>query len=178
MSYGDSIMPNLAFIEHPGKLGLNVDFSEKNIALGAKECVKVLEKRGFNVTMSTGFSFGAALATIAAIECKIAKLVLLSPFSSFPAMVKVHNFIPFLEPALMTVCDKYQWTFNTVEKLRKSNIDLKIFHGQRDCVIDISNSYDIIKSYGKEFDVLDGQVFYGHYANPYSYTDYLLDKIN
>ncbi len=170
----DNTGVNLAFIEHPGNMGLNVDFTEKYVNLGALECVDVLVKKGFDVVVSTGFSLGTALATNAAIACKLKKLVLNAPFSSFSEIAKQKNPFSFLQSMLMKTCKIYDFEFKTANKLKNSNINLKIFHGNRDSNINIENSLEIEKFYGKKggcLKVMDGV---RHAPIPKMYLDYLV----
>lgn len=92
-----------------------------------------------NKIILLGHSLGSGMAAKLAADNQAEKLILITPYYSFTDLVKN------LYPLLPTFILKYR--FPTYKYLKKCNIPIVIFHGDRDELIDCEASYRLQKEF-------------------------------
>jgi hypothetical protein len=143
----------ILFVEYPGYgLCRGQPTSEHAIYDAAERALRELDERGYGASrvVLVGQSLGSGVAVEMATRSKGARLVLVSPYTSIPDMVK--RYLPFLPIGLM-VRDR----FDTFEKAPSIRIPTLVVHGGADRLIPAEMGRAVASAIpGAELQVIEG----------------------
>jgi pimeloyl-ACP methyl ester carboxylesterase len=123
----------ILFVEYPGYgMAQGQKTDEHAIYDAAERALRELDDRGYGAdrVVLVGQSLGSGVATEMALRSKGGRLVLISPYTSIPDMVR--RFVPFL-PVGWIVRDR----FDTLEKAASIRVPTLVAHGEEDRLIPI-----------------------------------------
>jgi fermentation-respiration switch protein FrsA (DUF1100 family) len=126
--------------------------SEKGLYYDADAAYEYCISRGFtgkNIVVY-GRSIGTAIAVDLAARKSIGALVLESPFSNMRTLAREK--IPSLSPGF-----KFEFQFDSIDKIDKINAPILIFHGTEDTLIPISHSRALYEKTGKRAQLVEIQ---------------------
>lgn len=121
----------ILFVEYPGYgMAKGQPTNEHAIYDAAERALRELDDRGYGAdrVVLCGQSLGSGVAAEMAVRSKGARLVLISPYTSIPDMVR--RFLPFV-PVGFLVKDR----FDTLEKSATIRIPTLVVHGEADNLI-------------------------------------------
>ncbi len=157
------------FVEYPGYgISKGQPTNEHAIYDAAERALRELDDRGFGPDriVLVGQSLGSGVAAEMAVRSKGARLVLISPYTSIPDMVR--RYLPIV-PAQLLVRDR----FDTFEKASSIRVPTLVVHGATDKLVPVEMGHQVASAIaGAELLILDGA---GH--NDVWRGDRLLDAL-
>jgi pimeloyl-ACP methyl ester carboxylesterase len=143
----------ILFLEYPGYgLAKGQPTNEHAIYDAAERALRELDDRGYGAdrVVLSGQSLGSGVAAEMAVRSKGARLVLISPYTSIPDMVR--RYLPFV-PAGLLIRDR----FDTLDKASTIRIPTLVVHGEADTLIPAEMGRRVASSIaGAELVILEG----------------------
>lgn len=142
----------ILFVEYPGYgMAQGQKTDEHAIYDAAERALRELDGRGYGAdrVVLVGQSLGTGVATEMALRSKGARLVLISPYTSIPDMVR--RFVPFL-PVGWIVRDR----FDTLEKATSIRVPTLVVHGEADPLIPVGMGRNVADAIsGARFEIIE-----------------------